>query len=452
MGALSRQQFFQELPLGCLLPTAQQGLLQVWQLLIMCLACRLLWRIGSQIVVAMKAISLAFDLDKGTVENVPSPVEFMGYIYFVGTVIFGPWISFSSYREAVEGKALSVTWLVKVISSWIKSQLCLVISNCVAPYLFPYFIPVFGDKLLKKWLMGYEHSMGFHFSNYFVSYLSETTTTLSGAGFTEEKDHLKWDLTMVNPLNVELPRSMSEAVISWNLPMSQWLNIYVFKKALKFGTFQAILITYTTSTLLHGLSFHIVAVLFTLAFMTYIEYELLFKLDERTAHSSLDLFKKDTGVIYRMLGLDPSHVQDSPLRFRDWAVVFADSHVDSGYHYWEVTVKKSQEFRIGVAEVSMSRDECIGTNSSSWVFSYMHSKWYAMTTNKQVPVSLVGKPDRVGLLLDFEAGKLSLVDPQISKVVHSIKTHFPSPICPAFALWDGEMLSHSGLEVPSELK
>lgn len=62
--------------------------------------------LGSQIVVAMKAISLAFDLDKGTLENVPSPMEFMGYIYFVGTVIFGPWISFSSYREAVEGKEL----------------------------------------------------------------------------------------------------------------------------------------------------------------------------------------------------------------------------------------------------------------------------------------------------------------------------------------------------------
>ncbi|MCI4380774.1 hypothetical protein PGIGA_G00244050 [Pangasianodon gigas] len=179
--------------------------------------------------------------------------------------------------------------------------------------------------------------------------------------------------------------------------------------------------------------------------------QLQFKLDERTAHSSLDLFRKDTGVIYRMLGLDPSHVQDSPLRFRDWAVVFADSHVDSGRHYWEVTVKKSQEFRIGVAEAAMPRDECIGTNSSSWVFAYMHSKWYAMTTNKQVPVSLVGKPDRVGLLVDFEAGKLSLVDPQIAKVVYSIKTHFPSPICPAFALWDGEILTHSGLEVPSGL-
>lgn len=33
---------------------------------------------------------------------------------------------------------------------------------------------------------------------------------------------------MANPLSVEFPRSMSEAVISWNLPMSQWLNICKF--------------------------------------------------------------------------------------------------------------------------------------------------------------------------------------------------------------------------------
>lgn len=61
-------------------------------------------------VVAMKAISLAFDLDRGVVTSVPSPIEFMGYIYFVGTVIFGPWISFNSYKEALEGRKLvSVT-------------------------------------------------------------------------------------------------------------------------------------------------------------------------------------------------------------------------------------------------------------------------------------------------------------------------------------------------------
>uniref|UniRef100_A0A8C4DHJ7 Porcupine O-acyltransferase n=1 Tax=Dicentrarchus labrax TaxID=13489 RepID=A0A8C4DHJ7_DICLA len=351
MGAFSRQKFFQELAHGCLLPTAQQGLEQVWQLLVICLLCRLLWMLGlpsfvkhlgtvaggfytlylffelhmiwvvllsllcylflflcrhstirgtflsitvliylllgelhmmdttnwhkmrgSQMVVAMKAISLAFDLDRGVVTSVPSPIEFMGYIYFVGTVIFGPWISFNSYKEALEGRKLSFSWLLKVSVSWVKSQVCLVISNCVAPYLFPYFIPVYGDKLLRRWLLAYENTMSFHFSNYFVGYLSETTTTLAGAGFTEEKDNLKWDMTVSKPLNIEFPRSMVEVVTSWNLPMSCFLHTYVFKSALKFGTFSAVMVTYTASALLHGLSFHLGAVLISLGFITYIEH------------------------------------------------------------------------------------------------------------------------------------------------------------------------------------
>ena len=51
MGAFSRQKFFQELAHGCLLPTAQQGLEQVWQLLVVCLLCRLLWMLGESPVI-----------------------------------------------------------------------------------------------------------------------------------------------------------------------------------------------------------------------------------------------------------------------------------------------------------------------------------------------------------------------------------------------------------------
>ncbi|XP_028264741.1 SPRY domain-containing protein 4 [Parambassis ranga] len=182
------------------------------------------------------------------------------------------------------------------------------------------------------------------------------------------------------------------------------------------------------------------------------ESNLQFKLDERTAHSSLDLFKKDTGVIYRMLGLDPSHVQDNPERFRDWAVVFGNEKISSGRHYWEVTVKKSQEFRLGVAESVMSRDDCVGTNTSSWVYGYAQRKWFAMTSNKIVPVTLVGKPDRVGILLDFEAGLLALVDVEKPRIIHTLRAQFKAPLCPAFGVWDGELLTHSGLEEPEGLK
>lgn len=44
---------------------------------------------------------------------------------------------------------------------------------------------------------------------------------------------------MVNPLNVEFPRSVSEGVISWNLPMSQWLNICKFVLIVDDGFFSS---------------------------------------------------------------------------------------------------------------------------------------------------------------------------------------------------------------------
>ncbi|KAL6458833.1 hypothetical protein MHYP_G00323050 [Metynnis hypsauchen] len=229
---------------------------------------------GSQMVVAMKAISLAFDLDRGAVSSFPTILEFLSYVCFVGTVIFGPWISFTNYRDALDGRKMSVAWFGKVALSFVKSQVCLVISTCVAPYLFPYFIPIYGDGVPRRWLHAYETAVSFHFSNYFVSYLSETTIVMAGAGFSEHKDHLKWDITVAKPLNIELPRSMVEVVTSWNLPMSRWLNKYVFKSALKLGTFPAILVTYTASALLHGLSFHLGAVLLSLGFITYVEHVL----------------------------------------------------------------------------------------------------------------------------------------------------------------------------------
>ncbi|XP_035501247.1 protein-serine O-palmitoleoyltransferase porcupine-like isoform X2 [Scophthalmus maximus] len=357
MDMSSRLQVWQQLAQSCGLSTAQQGLQQVWRLLLLCLVCRLCFRFGgvstvkhvvsvlagtyglflffefhmlwvlllsalcylalllsqhsgtrgpfvsvviliylligelqlidvvtwhkirgSQMVVAMKVISLAFDLDRGAVSSLPSPAEFLGYLLFIGTVVFGPWISFSSYRSAVEGRKLSWMWLQSSFISLLKSQICLLVSTCIAPYLFPLFIPIYGNTVTEKWLNAYENAVSFHFSNYFVGHLSEGSSKLAGAGFTEDKDNIRWDMSVVNPLGVEMPRSMVLVVTSWNIPMSRWLKTYVFKSAVKLGTFPAILVTYTASALLHGLSFHLGAVLLSLGFITYVEHVLRKKL------------------------------------------------------------------------------------------------------------------------------------------------------------------------------
>uniref|UniRef100_A0A665WGC4 Porcupine O-acyltransferase like n=1 Tax=Echeneis naucrates TaxID=173247 RepID=A0A665WGC4_ECHNA len=361
MDMSSRFEVWQELAHSCGLITIQQGLQQVWSLLLLCLICRLCFRLGSvstlkhavsvlagmwslylffelqmlwvlslsglcylvlllgrdssnrglflsgvivvyllfgelhlidmvtwhkirgsQMVVAMKAISLAFDLDRGAVVGLPSPAEFLGYVFFVGTVIFGPWISFLSYKNAIEGRKLSWLWLCCSCICLLKSQFCLLVSTCIAPYLFPLFIPIYGNTVagsglspfFVEWLRAYENAVSFHFSNYFVGHLSEGTSMLAGAGFTDEKEHTKWDMSVVKPLDVEMPRSMVLVVTSWNIPMSRWLKIYVFKNSMKLGTFPAILVTYTASALLHGLSFHLGAVLLSLGFITFVEHVL----------------------------------------------------------------------------------------------------------------------------------------------------------------------------------
>ncbi|XP_058500215.1 protein-serine O-palmitoleoyltransferase porcupine-like [Solea solea] len=353
MDMSSRLLMWQELAESCGLSTVYQGVQQVWRLLLLCLICRLFFRLGgvstlkhvvsvlvgmyglflffelhmlwvlllsalcylvllltrhsssrglflslviliylligelhlidtgtwhkirgSQMVVAMKAISLAFDLDRGAVGSLPSPAEVLGYLLFVGTVVFGPWISFSSYKNATEGRKLSWLWLQSSFISLLKSQICLLVSTCIAPYLFLLFIPIQGNPVTEKWLRAYEIAVSFHFSNYFVGHLSEGTTMLAGTGFTEEKDNIRWDMSVVKPLSVEMPRSMVLVVTSWNIPMSRWLKTYVFKNAMKLGTFAAILVTYTASALLHGMSFHLGAVLLSLGFITYVEHVL----------------------------------------------------------------------------------------------------------------------------------------------------------------------------------
>lgn len=152
-----------------------------------------------------------------------------------------------------------------------------------------------------------------------------------------------------------------------------------------------------------------------------------------------------------MVGIDPTQVPPNPERFRYWAVVLGDSTISCGRHYWEVTVKRSQHFRIGVADVDISRDGCIGVDDHSWVFAYVNRRWNAMFANETTPISNVGNPERVGLLLDCDNKKLSLVDISKHAFIHTMPAEFQGHVVPAFALWDGELLTHSGLDVPEKL-
>ncbi|GFR01471.1 protein-serine O-palmitoleoyltransferase porcupine [Trichonephila clavata] len=214
---------------------------------------------GCQMLLSMKLISLGFDTGY-TDKQMPSILPCFGYLFHVGTVIFGPWISYSSYMASKQGIKFSFSWVYTIIRCTLLSYGFLTVSTCWTSFLL--------HSTGWKWIDAYRDALSFRSSHYFVSYISEVTATLSGVQVS----------SVSSAFEIEIPRSLVEVVVWWNVPMHFWLKTYVFKTAKPLGDFIAILLTYAASSLLHGLNFQLAAVLLSLGFYTYIEHALRKKL------------------------------------------------------------------------------------------------------------------------------------------------------------------------------
>jgi len=201
----------------------------------------------------------------------PGWFEFAGYCLCPGTVILGPWVSYKEYSNIFKEPKWNITWLVKILFTVMFAFMFLTISTCWNPWLIP-------DSGWKWWL-AYRDAMSFRASHYFVSFMSEASAIAAGFGGHMVGTQILWHYTVTQPHNIEVPRSLVEVVVSWNLPMHRWLKQYVFKQTRsRLGPGPAVVMTYVASTLLHGLSGQLAAVLLSLGFYTWVEHSIREKL------------------------------------------------------------------------------------------------------------------------------------------------------------------------------
>ncbi|GIY77985.1 protein-serine O-palmitoleoyltransferase porcupine [Caerostris darwini] len=246
---------------------------------------------GCQMILAMKIISLGFD-SRYTCRDMPAILPCFGYLFHIGTVIFGPWISYSSYIGSKEDHKIDLPWFYNILRCVSLSFGFLTVSTCWTSW-------VFSTGLI--WIDAYRDALSFRSSHYFVSYISEVTATLSGVRSS----------VVTSAFEIELPRSLVEVVVWWNVPMHFWLKTYVFKTAKPLGSFAAILLTYAASSLLHGLNFQLAAVLLSLGFYTYIEHVFRKKLADifkacilaRKCKSDCDHIFKSDHMYVRMVNI-----------------------------------------------------------------------------------------------------------------------------------------------------
>ncbi|XP_047741081.1 protein-serine O-palmitoleoyltransferase porcupine isoform X2 [Hyalella azteca] len=188
-------------------------------------------------------------------------VEFCGYLLHPGSLVFGPWCSVDTYRQILQPMSWNLAWLLKVFGNLFLSCTCLIASTCLAAWLVP--------ASSARWSLAYRDALSFRLSHYFVCHMSEASALLGGL-------HVG---PVARAHHIELPRSMLSVVTYWNVPMHTFLKKYVFMRVRgAVGVWCAVLCTYSTSAVIHGLNGQLCLVLLSLAVYTHAEHRLRLKL------------------------------------------------------------------------------------------------------------------------------------------------------------------------------
>ncbi|XP_078534504.1 E3 ubiquitin-protein ligase TRIM69-like [Lissotriton helveticus] len=172
-------------------------------------------------------------------------------------------------------------------------------------------------------------------------------------------------------------------------------------------------------------------------------------LDVTTSNKNIYISSDLTGMC---LVSEPQNIPNSPLRFDAMCYVLASSGWMRGKHYWEVDVRSSPAWTIGMAYGSIERkgkqkSGKLGRNRLSWCLELKDHKLLAWHNDKAI---LCGKGlagmKQVGVHVDCERSKILFYNAKSMKVLQEFSSatapffdrlqhQFTEAIFPAFGLF-----------------
>ncbi|XP_067893380.1 nuclear factor 7, ovary [Heterodontus francisci] len=172
-------------------------------------------------------------------------------------------------------------------------------------------------------------------------------------------------------------------------------------------------------------------------------------LDITSAHKNVLVSKDLTSMSVASESLS---APDSPLRFDKIYNILAAKGLMRGKHYWEVDVKPSAQWCVGIAYGSIERkgkhkSTKLGRNRQSWCIELKGSQLLAWHNDRNVKCSTkLSKLEKVGVYIDYEKGLAAFYDADSMKLIQEFSSitsnlfdrmhhHFTEPIYPAFRLF-----------------
>ncbi|XP_075061639.1 E3 ubiquitin/ISG15 ligase TRIM25-like [Mixophyes fleayi] len=130
-------------------------------------------------------------------------------------------------------------------------------------------------------------------------------------------------------------------------------------------------------------------------------------------------------------------------RFLDNSQVISTRIFSSGRHYWEVEIRESELWSVGMCYPSIDRtghQSHIGCNNQSWCLAREDDEYLLIHDSEEIQLSSNIPYDTVRVYLDYEAGQLSfysLCDP--IRHLHTVTATFTEPLHAILGVWEGSI-------------
>ncbi|XP_068780048.1 zinc finger protein RFP-like isoform X1 [Struthio camelus] len=154
-------------------------------------------------------------------------------------------------------------------------------------------------------------------------------------------------------------------------------------------------------------------------------------LDPATAHPNLILSGDRKSVRH---GDRRQELPDNPERFSVCVCVLGREQFTGGRHYWEVHVEDHLDWDLGVCRESVKRKVNVKLSQENGYWAvYLRGGIYKVSTSPPATLPVTTAPERVGILLDYEAGVVSFYNLTDRSHLFTFTSSFSETLRPYFS-------------------
>lgn len=156
--------------------------------------------------------------------------------------------------------------------------------------------------------------------------------------------------------------------------------------------------------------------------------------DEHAAHELLKISGDNTTVKY---GASQSFNRRQKHKQTETVLnVLASQSFTEGSHYWEVNVKNTERWTVGVVEkgwVKKGIRQTLGQDRRSWV---LQMDGYSLVALHNDDTTMIREAviQQLGIFLDFKKGILQFFNVHSGNALHTFAGKFKNPLLPAFSI------------------